>query len=158
VPSYNEPPSMVIETLDALARLDYDNFEVVVLDNNTPDPETWKPVEAHCAALGPRFRFYHFDGVQGFKAGALNLALELTGADVKYIAVIDSDYRVEPNWLRLTLPYFAERGIALVQGPQDYSDASDSLFKRWRSRSIAGSSRSAWSSATSTTPSFSTAP
>jgi cellulose synthase/poly-beta-1,6-N-acetylglucosamine synthase-like glycosyltransferase len=29
----------------------------------------------------------------------------------------------------LTLPYFAEGGIALVQGPQDYSDASDSLFK-----------------------------
>ena len=70
VPCYNEPPAMVIETLDALARLDYDNFEVIVLDNNTPDPETWKPVEAHCAALGPRFRFYHFDGVQGFKAGA----------------------------------------------------------------------------------------
>ena len=129
VPCYNEPPAMVIETLDALARLDYDNFEVIVLDNNTPDPETWKPVEAHCATLGPRFRFYHFDEVKGFKAGALNLALELTGPEVKYIAVIDSDYRVDPNWLRLTLPYFAEPGIALVQGPQDYSDASDSLFK-----------------------------
>jgi exo-beta-1,3-glucanase (GH17 family)/cellulose synthase/poly-beta-1,6-N-acetylglucosamine synthase-like glycosyltransferase len=129
VPCYNEPPAMVIETLDALARLDYDNFEVIVLDNNTPNPETWKPVEAHCATLGPRFRFYHFDQVQGFKAGALNLALELTGSEVKYIAVIDSDYRVEPNWLRLTLPYFAEPAIALVQGPQDYSDASDSLFK-----------------------------
>jgi len=27
VPAYNEPPDMVIETLDALARLDYSNFE-----------------------------------------------------------------------------------------------------------------------------------
>ena len=43
---------MVIETLNALARLDYDNFEVIVLDNNTPDPEVWRPVEAHCATLG----------------------------------------------------------------------------------------------------------
>jgi cellulose synthase/poly-beta-1,6-N-acetylglucosamine synthase-like glycosyltransferase len=67
--------------------------------------------------------------VQGFKAGALNLALELTDPAAKYIAVIDSDYRVEPNWLRLALPYFAEPAIAVVQGPQDYSDASDSLFK-----------------------------
>ncbi|MDE2134117.1 MAG: glycosyltransferase [Alphaproteobacteria bacterium] len=129
VPCYNEPSAMVIETLNALARLDYENFEVIVLDNNTPDPATWKPVEAHCSMLGPRFRFYHFDRVQGFKAGALNLALELTGPEVKYIAVIDSDYRVEPNWLRLTLPYFAQPGIALVQGPQDYSDASESVFK-----------------------------
>ena len=44
---------MVIETLDALARLDYENFEVIVLDNNTPDEAVWRPVEAHCAALGP---------------------------------------------------------------------------------------------------------
>lgn len=129
VPCYNEPPMMVIETLDALARLDYDNFEIIVLDNNTPDPETWRPVAAHCATLGPRFRFYHYDKVQGFKAGALNKALQLTGHDVKYIAVIDSDYRVEPNWLRLTLPLFAAPDIALVQGPQDYSDAETSVFK-----------------------------
>jgi cellulose synthase/poly-beta-1,6-N-acetylglucosamine synthase-like glycosyltransferase len=37
VPTYNEPPQMVIETLNALARLDYDNYEVIILDNNTPD-------------------------------------------------------------------------------------------------------------------------
>jgi exo-beta-1,3-glucanase (GH17 family)/cellulose synthase/poly-beta-1,6-N-acetylglucosamine synthase-like glycosyltransferase len=129
VPCYNEPPQMVIETLNALSRLDYDDFEVIVLDNNTPGPETWKPVEAHCATLGPRFRFFHFDNVKGFKAGALNIALGLTDPEAEYIAVIDSDYRVEPNWLRLTLPYFVSPGIALVQGPQDYSDAHASLFK-----------------------------
>ena len=60
---------MVIETLNALARLDYDNYEVIVLDNNTPDPEIWRPVEAHCTTLGPRFRFFHFDDVQGLQGG-----------------------------------------------------------------------------------------
>jgi len=129
VPCYNEPPAMVIATLDALARLDYENFEVVVLDNNTPDEETWKPLEAHCAALGPRFRFFHFDHVRGFKAGALNIALDVTNRAAKYVAVIDSDYKVDPNWLRLALPFFADERIALVQGPQDYSDAGASLFK-----------------------------
>ena len=54
VPTYNEPPQMVIETLNALARLDYDNYEVIVLDNNTPDPEVWRPVEAHCKTPGCR--------------------------------------------------------------------------------------------------------
>ena len=48
------------------------DFEVIVLDNNTPDPAIWRPVEAHCRKLGPRFRFFHFDGVKGFKGGALN--------------------------------------------------------------------------------------
>src|SRR6185312_766992 len=70
VPVHNEPPGMVIDTIDALARLDYDNYEVIVLDNNTADPATWRPVQAHCAQLGERFRFFHFDGIKGFKAGA----------------------------------------------------------------------------------------
>ncbi len=96
VPCYNEPPAMVIDTLNALARLDYDNFEVIVLDNNTPERETWTPVAAHCAELGPRFRFYHYDNMAGFKAGALNEALKLTDPAAIYIAVIDSDYQVEP--------------------------------------------------------------
>ena len=130
VPCYNEPPAMVMSTLDALARLDYDNYEVVVLDNNTMDPAMWRPVELHCAALGPAFRFHHLDGVRGFKAGALNAALRLSDPDAAFIAVIDSDYQVEPYWLRRALPYFASPKVALVQGPQDYRDGAATIFKR----------------------------
>ena len=60
VPAYNEPPDMLIETLDALARLDYPDYEVLVIDNNTRDEAVWRPVEAHCRALGSRFRFFHY--------------------------------------------------------------------------------------------------
>ena len=129
LPCYNEPPEMVIATLDALNRLDYDNFEVIVLDNNTRDAAVWRPVEAHCQTLGPRFRFFHYDDMNGFKAGALNVALDLTVADAEYVGVIDSDYQVEPFWLRRALPYFASPQVALVQGPQDYRDGGESLFK-----------------------------
>jgi exo-beta-1,3-glucanase (GH17 family)/cellulose synthase/poly-beta-1,6-N-acetylglucosamine synthase-like glycosyltransferase len=129
VPCYNEPPDMVIDTLNAVARLDYENYEVIVLDNNTPDPAVWQPVEAHCAALGDRFRFFHYDNVKGFKAGALNIALELTDPFAQYVAVIDSDYQVDPSWLRRALPYFASPKVALVQGPQDYRDGAESIFK-----------------------------
>jgi exo-beta-1,3-glucanase (GH17 family)/cellulose synthase/poly-beta-1,6-N-acetylglucosamine synthase-like glycosyltransferase len=134
VPVYNEPPQMVIDTLNALARLDYENYEVILLDNNTPDPSAWRPVEAHCRMLdsqtgGPRFRFFHFDGVKGFKAGALNRALALTDPAATHVGVIDSDYQVAPYWLRRALPYFASPSIALVQGPQDYRDHGDNRFK-----------------------------
>jgi cellulose synthase/poly-beta-1,6-N-acetylglucosamine synthase-like glycosyltransferase len=129
VPTYNEPPQMVIETLNALARLDYDNYEVIILDNNTPDRETWEPVEAHCRMLGPHFRFFHFAQLKGFKSGALNRALALTDPKAVYIAVIDSDYQVQPFWLRRVIPYFASPSIALVQGPQDYRDARENRFK-----------------------------
>ncbi|MCO6412116.1 MAG: glycosyltransferase [Thiogranum sp.] len=129
VPAYNEPPDMLIETLDALARLDYPNYEVLVVDNNTKDPEVWKPVQAHCEKLGARFRFFHEDPLPGFKAGALNYALRHTAPAAEIIAVIDSDYIVDRNWLRDLAPQFEQASIAIVQAPQDYRDAGDSAFK-----------------------------
>jgi exo-beta-1,3-glucanase (GH17 family)/cellulose synthase/poly-beta-1,6-N-acetylglucosamine synthase-like glycosyltransferase len=129
VPAYNEPPAMLIETLDALSRLDYPDFEVLVIDNNTPDESVWRPVEAHCAALGSRFRFFHVAPLAGFKAGALNYALERTAPEAAIVAVIDSDYVVEPGWLRELTPAFQDQRIAIVQAPQDYRDADQSAFK-----------------------------
>jgi exo-beta-1,3-glucanase (GH17 family)/cellulose synthase/poly-beta-1,6-N-acetylglucosamine synthase-like glycosyltransferase len=129
VPAYNEPPAMVIETLDALARLDYANFEVLVIDNNTREEAVWRPLEAHCAQLGERFRFFHVAPLAGFKAGALNFALERMAADTEIVAVIDSDYVVEPAWLRDLTPSFEDQRIAIVQSPQDYRDAGQSAFK-----------------------------
>ncbi len=129
VPAYNEPPDMMIRTLDALSRLDYPRFEVIVIDNNTKDPAVWKPVEEHCKKLGERFRFFHEDPLAGFKAGALNFALRHTAPDAEVIAVIDSDYEVTPDWLRDLATQFANPRIAIVQGPQDYRDEKENLFK-----------------------------
>ncbi|GAB6190488.1 glycosyltransferase family 2 protein [Desulfocastanea catecholica] len=129
VPAYNEPPDMMIETLNALAALDYPRFEVIVMDNNTKDPEVWRPVQAHCKALGPRFRFFHEDQLAGFKAGALNYCLEKTSPEAEVIAVIDSDYAVTADWLRDLVPQFTRPSVAIVQAPQDYRDDNENLFK-----------------------------
>ena len=129
VPAYNEPPPMLIETLDALARLDYPDFEVLVIDNNTSDEAVWRPVEAHCAQLGPRFRFFHVAPLAGFKAGALNYALARTAPDAEIVAVIDSDYVVDARWLGDLTPAFRDQRIAIVQAPQDYRDEGASAFK-----------------------------
>ena len=129
VPAYNEPPQMMIETLNALAALDYPRFEVIVMDNNTKDPEVWQPVEAHCKILGSRFRFFHEGQLAGFKAGALNYALSKTSPEAEVVAVIDSDYAVTSDWLRDLVPQFTKPSVAIVQAPQDYRDDTDNLFK-----------------------------
>jgi len=129
VPAYNEPPAMLIETLNALQRLEYEQFEVIVIDNNTSDERVWRPVEAHCASLGPRFRFFHVAPLAGFKAGALNFALNHCARDAQIIAVIDSDYKVEANWLKDLVPAFFDPQTAIVQAPQDYRDGDENLFK-----------------------------
>jgi exo-beta-1,3-glucanase (GH17 family)/cellulose synthase/poly-beta-1,6-N-acetylglucosamine synthase-like glycosyltransferase len=130
VPAHNEPPAMLCATLDALAALNYPNFEVIVVDNNTGDPDVWQPVAAHCRALGPRFRFFHVAPLAGFKAGALNYALARTAAAAEVVAVIDSDYRVHPDWLADLVPLFDKAPhTAIVQAPQDYHDGDANAFK-----------------------------
>jgi exo-beta-1,3-glucanase (GH17 family)/glycosyltransferase involved in cell wall biosynthesis len=129
VPAYNEPPEMMIETLNALAGLDYPHFEVIVIDNNTKDPAVWQPVESHCKTLGPCFHFFHEEQMAGFKAGALNFSLAKTSPDAAVVAVIDSDYQVTSNWLRDLVPQFMKPSVAIIQAPQDYRDDGDNLFK-----------------------------
>jgi cellulose synthase/poly-beta-1,6-N-acetylglucosamine synthase-like glycosyltransferase len=129
VPAYNEPPDMLMATLNALAALDYPRYEVVVIDNNTKDEAVWKPVQAHCAVLGEKFCFFHKAPLAGFKAGALNFALSETAPEATIVAVIDSDYCVEPSWLRHLVPQFNHPNVAIVQAPQDYGDASENVFK-----------------------------
>ncbi|WP_046270742.1 glycosyltransferase [Pseudomonas syringae] len=130
VPCYNEPPDMVKQTLDALQRLDYPDFEVLIIDNNTQDPEVWEPVEQYCQQLGPRFRFFHVNPLSGFKAGALNYLLDYTAKDAEVVATIDADYCVHRHWLKHMVPHFLNPEIAVIQVPQDFSDGDESLFKR----------------------------
>jgi exo-beta-1,3-glucanase (GH17 family)/cellulose synthase/poly-beta-1,6-N-acetylglucosamine synthase-like glycosyltransferase len=129
IPAHEEPPALLIETLDALKALDYRRFEVLVVDNNTTDPEVWRPVQAHCAKLGERFRFFHVEPLSGFKAGALNFALARTAPEADVVAVIDADYLVRPVWLKDLVPAFADLEVAIVQAPQDYRDGGQSAFK-----------------------------
>lgn len=127
VPAYNEPPDMVKETLDALARLDYPNYEVIVIDDNTADERLWRPIEAHCNRLG--FKFFHLDNWPGYKSGALNFALTKTAPDAEVIGVVDSDYVVEPDYLKDCVGFFKAPNLAFVQTPQDYRDvASDDRY------------------------------
>lgn len=130
VAAYNEPPEMLIATIRSLERIDYPNFEIVVIDNNTKDAETWQPVRDYCRDR-PLVTFVHVDPWPGFKSGALNLALaEHTDPRAEIIGVVDADYEIDPQWLRETVGYFAEDRVAFVQTPQDYREYKTDRYLR----------------------------
>ena len=131
VPTHAEPPAVVISTLDALAALEYPNFEVLVIDNNTADPELWEPLREHCSSLGTRFRFLHVEGIAGAKAGALNWAAPYVDPQAELIGVVDADYHVSPDWLTKTVGHFAEARVGFVQAPHAYREHTGSRFRRW---------------------------
>src|SRR5215470_5882910 len=126
IPACREPPEMLKATLDAVARLAYPNFECILVVNNTPDPAMWQPVEEHCRTLGERFRFINVPKLEGYKAGALRLALTQTSPDAEIIGIIDADYAVTPDWLSDLVPVFADPKVGLVQAPQDHRDGKRS--------------------------------
>ena len=138
VPAHREPPDMLEATLDAVARLDYPNFECVVVINNTPDPTFWRPIEEHCRTLGERFKFIHDDNVAGYKAGALRLALAHTAADAEIIGVIDADYVVRPDWLKDLVPAFVDAKVGMIQAPQDHRDGERTVMHHAMNGEYAG--------------------
>lgn len=127
---YNEPPEMVFVTLDSLAKLQYQNYEVLVIDNNTKDPAIWKPVQDYCEKLGSKFRFFHLEPWPGFKAGALNFGLKETDPRADVVAVIDADYEVREDWLSSLTGYFHDPKVAVVQCPQAHRDFEHNRFRR----------------------------
>ena len=128
VPAYNEPVEVVEKTLKTLAALNYPDFEVLVVDNNTPVQATWRPLEEICRRLGPNFHCLHLDHWPGYKSGALNFAVTQTDPRAEIIGIIDADYEVDPDFLRELVPAFANPQVAFVQTPQDYSDSSGDTF------------------------------
>ncbi|TFH80697.1 MULTISPECIES: glycosyltransferase [Pseudomonas] len=128
VPCYAEPPDLVIGTLKAISRLDYENFEVLVIDNNTKDERLWRPVEAYCQLLGDRFRFFHIDPISGAKAGAINFALRNTNPDAEIIAVIDADYVAYPDFLSRFVPLFNDESTGFIQTSHDYRQWRENPF------------------------------
>jgi cellulose synthase/poly-beta-1,6-N-acetylglucosamine synthase-like glycosyltransferase len=129
VPAYNEPPDMVIATLRSLLALDYPAYEIVAIDDNSDDEALWRPVEAWCAEHG--VTFVHLQDWPGYKSGALNYALrERTDPRAELIGVVDSDYQLDPGFLRRTAPLFADPKVGFIQAPQDYRDWTGSSYFR----------------------------
>jgi cellulose synthase/poly-beta-1,6-N-acetylglucosamine synthase-like glycosyltransferase len=129
VPAYNEPPEMVIETLQSLVAIDYPAYEIILLDDNTDDEALWRPVEAWCRGHG--VKFVHLADWPGYKSGALNYALrEMIDPRAELIGVIDADYQLDPEFLRACAPLFSDAEIGFIQAPQDYREWEQAPFFR----------------------------
>jgi len=129
VPTYNEPPELVIATIEQLLDQDYPgSWMVQVVDNNTSDETVWRPVEAFCNRYHERITFMHLADWPGYKAGALNEATRRLPTWIEIVAVVDADYLVAPEFLRATARHFADPDVAFVQTPQHYRDWEDDKY------------------------------
>ena len=115
LPIYNE--RYVTERLiEAVAQFDYplELLDIQVLDDSTDETQA---VARDCVerfrALGIPISYIHRDNREGFKAGALQEGLK--SANGKLVAIFDADFIPPSDFLRRTVPYFADQKLAMVQ-------------------------------------------
>lgn len=116
IPTYNEEPQVVERTIAGALQIDHPSLEVIVLDDGDRD---W--LEDFCHARG--VTYLRRDEHPHAKAGNLNAALDqLLARDQPpaFVAVLDADFVPHRNFLRRTLPLFADPGVGVVQTPQHF--------------------------------------
>ncbi len=133
LPIYNER-YVVERLLKAVCALDYprDRLEVQVLDDSTDETrEAAAAWTRHYRALG--FDIHHLYRTQraGFKAGAL--AAGLKQAKGEFIAIFDADFVPRPDFLKKTVPYFANAEVGMVQARWGHINQNYSLLTQLQS-------------------------
>ncbi|HKK73409.1 MAG TPA: cellulose synthase family protein [Candidatus Krumholzibacteria bacterium] len=130
LPLYNER-YVATRLVLATARLDHprDRLRVQVLDDSSDD------TTARLERLIRRLRRmgYDIEHVRrpqrtGFKAGALEFGLQRTDTD--FVAVFDADFVPAPDFLRRTLPHFADPAVGMVQSRWGHLNRECSLLTR----------------------------
>ncbi|MGH9706722.1 MAG: cellulose synthase family protein, partial [Candidatus Acidiferrales bacterium] len=120
LPIFNE--RYVIERLvEAVAAFDYPRelLDIQVLDDSTDETQQVARdcVERH-QRLGIPIVYIHRDNREGFKAGALQEGLQ--SAQGELVAIFDADFIPPADFLRRTVPYFADAKLAMVQTRWSY--------------------------------------
>lgn len=130
LPVYNELYVME-RLLNNIVKLDYPRhkLEIQVLDDSTD--ESIESTAKHIKLLQDKgFDIQHIrrENREGFKAGALKEGLTI--AKGEFIAIFDADFLPKSDWLRLTIPYFKNEKIGVVQTRWGHINREYSILTR----------------------------
>lgn len=115
LPMFNElyVAERIIETC---AAFDYpkDKLQIQVLDDSTDETvDVIAKKVAEIAATGINIQHVHRVDRTGYKAGALDAAMDQVQGD--FIAIFDADFVPDKDFLQKTMPYFEDEKVGVVQ-------------------------------------------
>ncbi|MEN9401280.1 MAG: hypothetical protein RL632_2383 [Bacteroidota bacterium] len=115
LPMFNElyVAERIIETI---AQFDYpaDKLQIQVLDDSTDETkDVIAKKVAEVAARGVNIQHIHRVDRTGYKAGALDAAMDRVEGD--FIAIFDADFIPDPDFLIRTMPSFDADNVGVVQ-------------------------------------------
>lgn len=110
IPTYNVA-SYILETLECLASQSVQDFEVVIVDDGSTDG-TVDLLESLLPELGPRYRFLRMATNSGGPYQPRKMAFE--HANSVWVAPLDADDRVNPDYLESLLKRQSETGADII--------------------------------------------
>lgn len=139
LPLYNER-YVARRAIEAAAALDYprERLHIQVLDDSTDD--TTELIQGRINQLrneGTCIDLIHRKNRTGYKAGALANGLRYT--DGEFIAIFDADFIPPPDFLKRTVPYFANNPkLGVVQTRWGHLNDDDNILTRSQALAIDG--------------------
>ncbi len=115
LPMYNEM-YVAERIIQQVSEFEYplDKFQIQVLDDSTDETKDLIAAKvAEVAARGVNIQHVHRVDRTGYKAGALDAAMDKVEGD--FIGIFDSDFMPEKDFLQRTMPYFEDSSIGVVQ-------------------------------------------
>jgi cellulose synthase/poly-beta-1,6-N-acetylglucosamine synthase-like glycosyltransferase len=130
LPIYNEM-YVADRLIDAVCELDYPRelLDIQVLDDSTD--ETCQVAERAVRRQvenGVDITYLHRTDRTGYKAGALEAGLAV--AKGEFVAIFDADFIPTRDFLRRTVPFFGDPGVAMVQARWGHINQDYSLLTR----------------------------
>lgn len=126
VPAHNEE-SVIVQTVLNILQIDYDNFEVIVIDDRSEDntASVIKNLENQYEKVISLVRSK--DAFPG-KSAVLNEALKI--AKGQAILVFDADARVEPDFISKLVPHLEPEDVGAVQARKIISNKDYNFLTR----------------------------
>lgn len=121
--TYNRP-HMLTTMLDCLRNQDYDNYEIILYNNGSQDKETESICKAY-ADGNPRV-LYVYQSVNSVLRGVMGGFAEISFAKGDYVAWVDDDDRIEPNYLSFLANLIDKHqaDIVMCGSYNEYADGS----------------------------------
>lgn len=130
LPIYNE--LYVVERLiDNICLIDYpkNKLQIQVLDDSTDETvQIAKDKVDEWKLKGVNIVHIHRTNRKGFKAGALEEGLETASGE--FVAIFDSDFLPDSNFLNNTVPYFINHKVGMVQTRWGHINRNYSLLTK----------------------------
>jgi cellulose synthase (UDP-forming) len=124
--TYQEPIEIIKKTIQAAKNIDYPH-QVWVLDDGRRDE-----VKAIAQSIGVNYNARPSN--TNAKAGNLNFGLSLSTAE--FIMIFDADHIALPHALDVTLGFFDDEKVGMVQTPQDYYNTDAFQYINFKNNKI----------------------